>query len=119
MSKRPKIDPTVSTSTKRALLAIQDMAEALEEIYVDLHYLDELGRVQGRSGGAKDEVLISRPVEAEMIALSPIWEAQKKNLETLLKARSGIVGVRHMVAKATFRGDIPDEPKEANMEEMG
>jgi hypothetical protein len=112
VSNRPIIDPTVSTSTKAALVAIQDIAEALEDIYVDLQFLDELGKVQGRSGGAKDEVLISRPVEAEVLELSPIWEAQKRNLEKLLKARSEIVGVRHAIAKATYRGDTPDDPDE-------
>jgi len=116
MSNRPDIDASVSSTTKAALLAIQDIAEAIEDIYVDLQFLDELGKVQGKSGGASDSVQIARPVEAECMELMPIWEAQKRNLEKITKARAQLVGVRHAIAKATFRGDTPDVPEESSGE---
>jgi len=108
MSNRPIIDPNVSTTTKAALLAIQDIAEAIEDIYVDLQYLDELGKIQGKSGGAKDEVLIARPVEAEAMDLAPYWEAQKRNNRKIQEARASLLGLQHALAKATGRWDIPE-----------
>lgn len=105
MSNRPVIDPNVSSTTKAALLAIQDIAQVIEDIYVDLQYLDELGKIQGKSGGSKDEVLIARPVEAEAIELAPYWELQRKNNLKIQEARSSLIGLRHALAKITERED--------------
>lgn len=71
---------------------VWDMAEALEDIWEDLYYLEALTKGEG-----------SDP-EAAMLERDHYLTAQRRTVAKLQEARSVVVGVRHALARITERG---------------
>jgi len=91
VKQRPKVDRSLSTKAQQMETLVWDMAEALEDIWEDLYYLEALSKGAG-----------SDP-EAELMARAQYIDAQRVAVGKLQGARSAVVGVRHALARLTGR----------------
>ena len=90
--KRDPVDKRLSTKSQEMTVLLYDLAEAIEDVFEDVHYLEALAKPQA---GAD--------VVEEVLSREYYHTAQERTLAKLREARAILVGSQRSLAAITGR----------------